>query len=88
MLRWLPWHAPVWNTGGDEGEVVPGPVCNHVDCWDGVALCDHPLRDMLVLYFLDGASALEFLIDSHRGPSMVCRYNAGKFPGVCFANRI
>ena len=43
---------------------------------------------MLVSYLRDGVSVHEFLIASHRGPSVDLPYKADSFPGTVFSNRI
>ena len=68
--------------------VVPGLVRKYVEFWDGVVLQDHPLRETLVSYLRDGVSVHEFLIASHRGPSVDLPYKADRFPGAVFSNRV
>lgn len=87
-LRRLPWQAPVWHAGEGGSEFVPGLVRRHVEFWDGVVLQDHPLRETLGSYLREGVSVHEFLIASHRGPSVDSPYKVDRFPGAVFANRI
>ena len=54
--------------------------------WSAANTRDHPLRETLVSYLRDGVSVREFLIASHRGPSVDLPYKADRFPGAVFSN--
>lgn len=84
----LPWHAPIWDSGEAGVLFVPGLPRRHVAFWDEVILVDHPLRDSLLAYLRDGVNLQDFLIDSHRGPSVQQPYNVASFRQAVFPNRI
>lgn len=84
----LPWHAPIWDSGEAGVLFVPGLPRRHVAFWDEVILVDHPLRDSLLTYLRDGVNLQDFLIDSHRRPSVQQPYNVASFRQAVFPNRI
>ena len=84
----LPWHAPVWDTGGDGSGFVPGLPRRHLEFWDTVILKDHPSRDVLLPYLRDGVSLHNLLLPSHRGPSAEHPFQVDRFPGLALPNRI
>ena len=79
-LRRMPWDAPVWNTGENGDQFVPGFVHQRVDFWHDIILPDHPLKDTLVSYLREGVGLQELLLHGYRGPSLDYLYDVGRFP--------
>ena len=87
-LRRMPWDSPVWNAGENRGQFVPGFVRRHEDFWHDTILPVRPLRDALMSHLRDGVGLQDLLLHEYRGPSLVCPYDVGRFPGVVFQNHI
>ena len=63
-------------------------VREHSVLRDSFILQGHPLRHQHILYFGDGVSVFDVLIDSFRGPWRSFPYSAKIFPGAVRTNRI